>query len=861
MFSDFSSLFGFPAVPDSPLLALNLYIMKRQRGVQDFFPIVPSKRNKLIGDPGHPAASLNPGEPSTATSSTSASLLAPAEFPHGEEPSIATSSAALNSCQPSTGASSTSLPHSNPVASIDADYPYSSEKVDIGLYEEMKIDDSLRYKLLTNCWIPDESYIFPVSQEGKSTRRFKRSYLHTFKPWLYWSHGKQGVYCLYCVLFASEMTGKGGNQAPGALVKKPLTKMKDIISDCQNHASTKYHAQSMNFAEGFMKRIEGKTVDVISQMDSTWKKQVAENRKRLVPIIETVHLCGKQGLALRGHRDHGPIAIQDDPGFNDGNFRACLRYRAQGGDETLKWHLSTCSKNASFISWNIQNQIIDATAEIMRAECVKNINAAPFFTVISDATTDNSVKEQLSTVIRFVKDSQIHETFLGFEELTSSTGEGIGEKLLHSLQEYGLDLKKMRGQAYDGCSAMKGENKGAQAFIQSRYPKALYMHCSNHVLNLVASDSAKQQDIRNCIGTVKEVIAFLRGSAKRMHLFKEKLQGFSEDFAKRTLSSFSETRFVEKHEKIVRFKEMFPAIVTTLEDIENWTDTIAATKATQYSAALFNHRFLVALCVCSRFSAILLPISKNLQDPEVDLLECVEQVNDIRALLQECRTKGEQEFRDIFLQAEKIAQGPITIPRKCQTQTQRANFATGNPEEYFRQSIFIPYLDGLIMQLTERFSSHVQRAMKLQRLIPSHLQGQAAAAEELSAIFEDFKDDLDCSAQEFIDEFERWKIKWSKYPLNERPRNAIATLQAQFLPFYPNITKLLVLFATLPISTASAERSFSCMKLLKTYIRSTMGQERLSGLAMMQIHREKVPQPCAVIDKLAASKRRLELLL
>ena len=55
--------------------------------------------------------------------------------------------------------------------------------------------------------------------------------------------------------------------------------------------------------------------------------------------------------------------------------------------------------------------------------------------------------------------------------------------------------------------------------------------------------------------------------------------------------------------------------------------------------------------------------------------------------------------------------------------------------------------------------------------------------------------------------------------------------------FYLNINMLLKLLLVLPISTATAERTFSSLRILKTWLRSTMGEERLSGLALMYIHR------------------------
>ena len=55
---------------------------------------------------------------------------------------------------------------------------------------------------------------------------------------------------------------------------------------------------------------------------------------------------------------------------------------------------------------------------------------------------------------------------------------------------------------------------------------------------------------------------------------------------------------------------------------------------------------------------------------------------------------------------------------------------------------------------------------------------------------------------------------------------------------YPNVRFLLIFLATLPVSTASAERSFSNLSKVKTYYRSMMKQNRLNGLAIAYIHKD-----------------------
>ena len=54
------------------------------------------------------------------------------------------------------------------------------------------------------------------------------------------------------------------------------------------------------------------------------------------------------------------------------------------------------------------------------------------------------------------------------------------------------------------------------------------------------------------------------------------------------------------------------------------------------------------------------------------------------------------------------------------------------------------------------------------------------------------------------------------------------------------LSKALQIFSVIPATSCSAELSFSSLRRLKTYLRSTMGQERLSNLALLHIEREYV---------------------
>lgn len=57
-----------------------------------------------------------------------------------------------------------------------------------------------------------------------------------------------------------------------------------------------------------------------------------------------------------------------------------------------------------------------------------------------------------------------------------------------------------------------------------------------------------------------------------------------------------------------------------------------------------------------------------------------------------------------------------------------------------------------------------------------------------------------------------------------------------------NISIALRILLTIPVSVATAERSFSKLKLIKNYLRSRMGQERLQNLAIISIESDFLKQ-------------------
>jgi len=56
----------------------------------------------------------------------------------------------------------------------------------------------------------------------------------------------------------------------------------------------------------------------------------------------------------------------------------------------------------------------------------------------------------------------------------------------------------------------------------------------------------------------------------------------------------------------------------------------------------------------------------------------------------------------------------------------------------------------------------------------------------------------------------------------------------------PEVHKLLQLYCTIPLSSATAERTFSVMRRMKTWLRSTMSSNKLNSSMFAAIHKERI---------------------
>ncbi|KAF2886207.1 hypothetical protein ILUMI_19966, partial [Ignelater luminosus] len=222
------------------------------------------------------------------------------------------------------------------------------------------------------------------------------------------------------------------------------------------------------------------------------QKQIKLNREKLNSIVSTIIFCGTHDLPLHGKLNSG------------GNFADLLKFRIESGDKMLQSHLSESKSTEKYISVRIQNELINICVD----KLYRSISKCKLFVILADKSADISGVKQMSLDIRYVDviTENVHEEFLGFVPLKQLNAESIANDIISFFSNSKLNLNKMVGQGYDGCSTMAGKDGGVQKIRNDMDPKVVYFHCTLHTLNVVIHDLNTVTDIRNTIGTVKNII-------------------------------------------------------------------------------------------------------------------------------------------------------------------------------------------------------------------------------------------------------------------------------------------------------------------------------------------------------------------
>ena len=208
--------------------------------------------------------------------------------------------------------------------------------------------------------------------------------------------------------------------------------------------------------------------------------------------------------------------------------------------------------------------------------------------------------------------------------------------------------------------------------------------------------------------------------------------------------------------------------------------------------------------------------------------------------------RTEEEFGEIWktvsLSAFELSLLPAQLPRRRQPPRRLDDGAStvlhSDCESYHRIETWYAFIDIVTRQISERFSQDCFGPVEnVETLLVRAAQGQAFH-EELTRMMS-FYDDFDYNALQaqlhivgniFNDAAPRTVLDVAK---------KLKATEGSFI-LLREIVRLTKLALVVPATSASAERSFSALRRLKTYLRSSTGQSRLNHLLLLNCHQERV---------------------
>ena len=207
------------------------------------------------------------------------------------------------------------------------------------------------------------------------------------------------------------------------------------------------------------------------------------------------------------------------------------------------------------------------------------------------------------------------------------------------------DMENCRGQAYDGAGAMAGNVKGVSSRISQFYPKAIYIHCNSHVLNLCIVKGLSIREIQNMMDFSDSVCRFYKFSPKR----QASLEKFVDNEFVRTkttkykLKEMCRTCWVERHDAFEVFCELFIVVVKCLQNIdknENGTwNRKTVSDARSLLKGILYFPFIVTLIITKNIMSYSKILSVALQGTSVDIVKAFRMISLVKRTLQDAQVK------------------------------------------------------------------------------------------------------------------------------------------------------------------------------------------------------------------------------
>lgn len=658
------------------------------------------------------------------------------------------------------------------------------------------------------------------------------------RKWLIYSKKLNRVYCFCCKLFGNCRTQLSSD---GCYDWRNLGKV------LKRHENTSDHLKSMMKwfeLEGRLR--SGKTIDqeneaLIRQAKKHWHDLI-------IRLVDIINFLAKHNLAFRGHRESFSSSEGLDLKNNSGNFMDIFKLIAKY-DVTLSEHLRRINDKEirdHYLSPEIQNELITLMSEEVIGVITKQIKSSKYYAFMLDCTKDAGRVEQMTVIFRFCncETGLIEEHFVGFLDVNETNAANLTNVFLQKLKDLNLDISLCRGQGFDNGSNMIGIHSGVKTRILEINPRAFFTPCGCHNWNLLIVDASKSSPAASSFfGFIQRIYTLFSRSSKRWTDIKEKLNLH--------LKSLSETRWESRISAIKAILLQFDEVVKCIEKLrsDNITDSDIVSDCDSVLREMMTFDFILMLHIWYEQLFRVNVISKLWQSPEIHIGAALEHLEKFCLWAEEFRETG---FNTMIEKAKEFANNSeydISLEFKRKRITRKKKLfdyeCEDNPieegEDRFRIEVFNKMLDSIISSTKTRFIG-LQEHFKLFGFLYGIKQLKDISENNLREKCENLAKALtdrstnksDIDGCELLEEIEVFK-EVIPSEINDTPKLLQYIVSNNLNQIYPNLYIVLRICCTIPVSTATAEKSFSTLKLIKTYLRTSMSQERLTGLAVLSI--------------------------
>jgi hypothetical protein len=523
------------------------------------------------------------------------------------------------------------------------------------------------------------------------------------------------------------------------------------------------------------------------------------------------------------------------------------------------------------LSPKIQNEFITLIAKNVRSTILNQIREAKYYSIMFDTTPDVSHIEQMSQVVRYVQIETngtvtILESFIGFIICHGKSGEAIADEIVGKIKDDQLSLQDCRGQCYDNAPNMSGKNCGVQTRISNLNPLARYVPCSAHSLNLIGVH-ASQVTVESVtfFDVIEKLFVFFSASTHRWEVLKHHVHI--------VLKGHCDTRWSSKEKAVSAIATQLTETISALNDLINPSET----PETRFDAkVLIDQMSRFSFFAHLHFWHVVLK-SVNVTNKSLQIAgDCLEDsALHLTALLTDLEEKRETEVQKSVKYAETMCAN-LEVDVQFEKRRQKRKKMPGeianddgfnmSPQQKMIQ-LLNEVLDNMIAQMNQRFERIVSLRsdfgfLNCNHLISNYESNEDDLNKQATVFAQKYPTDVD--GNELFEEVKRIRHELKAF-YKDKSQRRIST--KDFLEFitklglqeiYPNLTTSLRIYLTLPVSVASCERAFSKLKLIKSYLRSSMSQARLNDLAIISIEQEvsNTVQYASVIADFAAAKCR-----